>query len=583
MSERRPDARGPQTRRRKSLSDKQLAILEVIQRSIARHGYPPSMREIGDAVGLKSLSSVTHQLNQLELSGYLRRDAGKTRAMEVLIDLPGTSTENPADIAPRRRRRRHGAARRTHRRRRADHRRAAGRGDLPAPPPARRQGRPVHAQGLGRVDDRRRDLRRRLGGRPLAARPRRTATSSRRCSTTRRRSRPSASATATRGCSPATPRSSRSWATRPSCSARSWRCCAPSDRRRRGDASRARGESPDPGGMRARQLRHDEGIRIEEASCLPLPTTICTPSSPRCAPRTRSFVRADPSTDDAASTRPQERPLARRPVGDLHRRRRDPRARLDRRGVGAGAARRGGRVRQHPRTARGRSRRAGDDHRRDHGGHHRRRWTSSQLTSNVFDGIADLGLPPRAVQALGLLQAPAADGLENLVTQTVTRVVESDAFADVWATATRAAHRALTTAATSDGGGLVVKTDEGVGIQLGAIVDRVKANLTDRGLGVAQLIPTIDKRRDHRRGQQPHRHPHRLRDRGDDGLVASGHHARAVRPRHPARPPPQHGRPGHRHRSRDRLGHTRGHPVDRLDRRAESWPAISTCPRPLST
>ena len=88
------------TRRRKSLSDKQLAILEVIQRSIARHGYPPSMREIGDAVGLKSLSSVTHQLNQLELSGYLRRDPGKTRAMEVLIDLPGTSTENPADTAP---------------------------------------------------------------------------------------------------------------------------------------------------------------------------------------------------------------------------------------------------------------------------------------------------------------------------------------------------------------------------------------------------------------------------------------------------------------------------------------------------
>ncbi|QAY61859.1 transcriptional repressor LexA [Microbacterium protaetiae] len=89
-----------QTRRRKSLSDKQMAILEVIQRSITRHGYPPSMREIGDAVGLKSLSSVTHQLNQLELSGYLRRDAGKTRAMEILIDLPGASTENPADTVP---------------------------------------------------------------------------------------------------------------------------------------------------------------------------------------------------------------------------------------------------------------------------------------------------------------------------------------------------------------------------------------------------------------------------------------------------------------------------------------------------
>ncbi len=93
-------AQKPQTRRRKNLSDKQLAILEVIQRSIAHHGYPPSMREIGDAVGLKSLSSVTHQLNQLELSGYLRRDPGKTRAMEVLIDLPGSATENPADTAP---------------------------------------------------------------------------------------------------------------------------------------------------------------------------------------------------------------------------------------------------------------------------------------------------------------------------------------------------------------------------------------------------------------------------------------------------------------------------------------------------
>lgn len=88
------------TRRRKALSPKQLAILEVIQTETRRNGYPPTMREIGDAVGLKSLSSVTHQLNQLELSGYLRKDAGKTRALEVLIDTPTTATENPADAAP---------------------------------------------------------------------------------------------------------------------------------------------------------------------------------------------------------------------------------------------------------------------------------------------------------------------------------------------------------------------------------------------------------------------------------------------------------------------------------------------------
>jgi len=90
----------PRTRRRRNLSEKQMAILEVIQRSIQRNGYPPSMREIGDAVGLKSLSSVTHQLGQLELSGYLRRDPGKTRAMEVLIDLPGLSGENLDATAP---------------------------------------------------------------------------------------------------------------------------------------------------------------------------------------------------------------------------------------------------------------------------------------------------------------------------------------------------------------------------------------------------------------------------------------------------------------------------------------------------
>ncbi|MEO8263459.1 MAG: transcriptional repressor LexA [Pseudolysinimonas sp.] len=87
------------TRRRTSLSEKQLAILEMIQRSVSSRGYPPSMREIGDAVGLSSLSSVTHQLNQLELSGYLRRDPNRPRALEVLIELPSSSGEN-ADAGP---------------------------------------------------------------------------------------------------------------------------------------------------------------------------------------------------------------------------------------------------------------------------------------------------------------------------------------------------------------------------------------------------------------------------------------------------------------------------------------------------
>jgi len=89
------------TRRRKSLSDKQRAIMDVIQRSVSERGYPPSMREIGDAVGLSSLSSVTHQLNQLQLSGYLRRDPNRPRALEVLIELPQSPEDTAAGAAER--------------------------------------------------------------------------------------------------------------------------------------------------------------------------------------------------------------------------------------------------------------------------------------------------------------------------------------------------------------------------------------------------------------------------------------------------------------------------------------------------
>ena len=79
-------ATAPATPPRKALTAKQDSILTAIQASIAQRGYPPSMREIGDAVGLKSLSSVTHQLNQLELAGRIRRDPNRPRALEVLGD-----------------------------------------------------------------------------------------------------------------------------------------------------------------------------------------------------------------------------------------------------------------------------------------------------------------------------------------------------------------------------------------------------------------------------------------------------------------------------------------------------------------
>ncbi|MCH8559595.1 transcriptional repressor LexA [Nesterenkonia sp. LB17] len=71
------------------LTDRQRQIVDVIQESLAERSYPPSMREIGDACGLASLSSVTHQLARLQELGYLRRVPGRPRAMEVLRDSAG--------------------------------------------------------------------------------------------------------------------------------------------------------------------------------------------------------------------------------------------------------------------------------------------------------------------------------------------------------------------------------------------------------------------------------------------------------------------------------------------------------------
>ncbi len=65
------------------VTPRQRRVLEVIRDSVERRGYPPSMREIGEAVGLTSVSSVSHQLKQLQAKGLLRRDANRPRAVEI--------------------------------------------------------------------------------------------------------------------------------------------------------------------------------------------------------------------------------------------------------------------------------------------------------------------------------------------------------------------------------------------------------------------------------------------------------------------------------------------------------------------
>lgn len=68
------------------ISKKQNQILEFIKSEILKRGYPPSVREICDAVGLKSTSSVHSHLETLEKNGYIRRDPTKPRAIEITDD-----------------------------------------------------------------------------------------------------------------------------------------------------------------------------------------------------------------------------------------------------------------------------------------------------------------------------------------------------------------------------------------------------------------------------------------------------------------------------------------------------------------
>lgn len=80
---------------RKRCADKRMEqIYKVIKEQLMKKGYPPSVREIGKEVGLKSSSTVHGYLNQLEAAGLIRRDPTKPRAIDLLEDKPWERTVN---------------------------------------------------------------------------------------------------------------------------------------------------------------------------------------------------------------------------------------------------------------------------------------------------------------------------------------------------------------------------------------------------------------------------------------------------------------------------------------------------------
>ena len=172
------------------LTVRQRKVLEVIRNSIDRRGYPPSMREIGDAVGLTSPSSVAHQLAALERKGYLRRDPNRPRAIEVVS--PDTASDEPGYRGRRRAR---------DRRRRDRHRRRSG----PRPPTCRcSAGSPPACRSSPRRSSR-------TSSRSPARSSARARSSCSRWSATRWSTPPSATATGWSCASSRTPTTATSW------------------------------------------------------------------------------------------------------------------------------------------------------------------------------------------------------------------------------------------------------------------------------------------------------------------------------------------------------------------------------------
>lgn len=117
---------------------------------------------------------------------------------------------------------------------------------------------------------------------------------------------------------------------------------------------------------------------------------------------------------------------------------------------------------------------------------------------DLFNGLSGLGLPPRANAVLPMLKRPVENGVESIISTTVTNFVRSPAFARIWDTALRETHTAAIAALRGHSGGALTLADDGtITLQLGTVINRVveqvKANLGDSGISIADSIPTINK------------------------------------------------------------------------------------------
>jgi hypothetical protein len=114
------------------------------------------------------------------------------------------------------------------------------------------------------------------------------------------------------------------------------------------------------------------------------------------------------------------------------------------------------------------------------------------VTKETFDAIAARGLPPRIAAQLDALTGPIVNGVQGFVGSQVDKVVSSDAFAAAWVQANGVAHAELVKALTGQGGGTVNIADGAVSVNMAALIQVAKQQLTEAGFGLAERIPVVN-------------------------------------------------------------------------------------------
>jgi hypothetical protein len=113
------------------------------------------------------------------------------------------------------------------------------------------------------------------------------------------------------------------------------------------------------------------------------------------------------------------------------------------------------------------------------------------LTTQVVEALGERGLSPALAGQLEAFAVPIANGVQSFTHSQVAKVVASDAFADAWVQANRAAHAELVAALTGEGGRTITVEGDTVSVNLAAFIEVVKARLVDAGFSVAARIPAV--------------------------------------------------------------------------------------------